>query len=110
MIFPSLSDNPHKNRTTFNLNEWIGTSEEENMVPASHLKNGMILRFEKNLYKALGTEYHMGGGKMGSLPDEVYKPATLFNGIQVQVPKFIKQGNVIKVDVNTKKYIERAKR
>jgi elongation factor P len=187
------------------------------MVPVFHLKNGMILRFEKNLYKVLGTEYHMGGGKMGglvhvklkevrsgllldrkfkpeerledveldrktmeflyedgggyylmdpdtyeqiqldrnlmetfapflqsnmrlpvefldgepvnvlfpdwvelkvistppslgSLQDEVYKPATLFNRIQVQVPQFIKQGDVIKVDVNTKKYIERAKR
>jgi len=187
------------------------------MVPASNLKTGMILRFEKNLFKVLATEYHMGGGKMGglvhvklrevrsgllldrkfkpeerledveldrkameylyedtdgyylmdpdtyeqiqlnrtlletfspflqpnmrlpvefldgepvnvifpdwvelkvtstppsisSLQDEVYKPAALSNGMQVQVPQFIKEGDVIKVDVNTKKYIERAKR
>lgn len=199
------------------INEWVGTFKEGNMVPASHLKNGMILRLEKNLYKVLGTEYHMGGGKMaglvhvklrdirsdllldrkfkpeerledvqldrkameflyengegyhlmdpdtyeqiqldrylmesftpflqpnmrlpveflegepvnvvfpdwvelkvastssslGSLQDEVYKPATLANGMQVQVPQFIRQGDTVKVDVATKRYIERAKR
>jgi elongation factor P len=187
------------------------------MIPASDLKNGMILRFEKNLYKVLATEYHMGGGKMGglihvkirelrsgllldrkfkpderldhveldrktmeflfqdgegyylmdpetyeqvqlglsllenfapflqpnmrlsvefleeepvnilfpewvelevvstpsslsSLQDEVYKPATLSNGMQIQVPQFIKRGDVVRVNVATKKYIERAKK
>jgi hypothetical protein len=47
---------------------------------------------------------------LSSLQDEVYKPATLNNGMQIQVPQFIKEGDVIKVDVNTKKYIERVKR
>jgi len=47
---------------------------------------------------------------ISSLQDEVYKPATLSNGMQVQVPQFIKEGDIIKVDVNTKKYIERSKR
>jgi len=53
------------------------------MVPASDLKTGTILQIEKNLYQVLATEYHMGGGKMSSLQDEVYKPATLSNGIQI---------------------------
>jgi hypothetical protein len=35
------------------------------MVPASGLKSGTILQIDRNLYKVLGTEYHMGGGKMG---------------------------------------------
>jgi len=47
---------------------------------------------------------------LSSLQDEVYKPATLSNRMQVQVPQFIKEGDVIKVDVNTKKYMERARR
>lgn len=191
--------------------------KEGNMVPASEVKTGMILQFEKNLYKVLATEYHMGGGKMGglvhvklkevrsgllidrkfkpderlnnvdldrkameflyedaggyymmdpdtyeqiqlsrslmetfhpflqpnmklpveflegepvnvifpewvelevistppslsSLQDEVYKPATLSNGMQVQVPQFIKVKDVVKVNVNSKKYMERVKR
>jgi translation elongation factor P/translation initiation factor 5A len=37
------------------------------MVLAPNLKTGMILQIEKNLYKVLATEYHMGGGKMGGL-------------------------------------------
>jgi elongation factor P len=47
---------------------------------------------------------------LSSLQDEVYKPATLSNKMQVQVPQFIKEGDVIKVDVHAKKYIERARR
>ncbi len=187
------------------------------MIPASDLKAGMILQLDKNLYKVLATEYHMGGGKMGglvhvkvrdvrsgvvlekkfkpderlenvdltrkileylyedadgfymmdpetyeqiplnralmetfapflqpnmklsvefledepvnvlfpewvelevmstppslsSLQDEVYKPATLSNGMVIQVPQFIKVGDVVKVSVASRKYIERIKR
>lgn len=185
------------------------------MIPASDLKTGTILQMDRNLYKVLATEYHMGGGKMGglvhvklkdvrsglvlekkfrpdeklanveldrktmeylyedadgfcmmdpetyeqiqlnrnlmetfspflkpnmrlsvefledepvnvlfpewvelevtstppslsSLQDEVHKPATLSNGMVIQVPQFIKAGDVVKVNVVSKKYIERA--
>lgn len=187
------------------------------MISASDVKTGIILHIDKNLYKILATEYHMGGGKMGglvhvklrevrsglllekkfkpdeklekveldrktmeflyedadefymmdpdsyeqiqlsrdlmepfapflqpnmrlpveflegdpvnvlfpewvelkvistppsisSLQDEVYKPATLSNKMEVQVPQFIKVGDVVKVSVSAKKYVERAKR
>jgi elongation factor P len=187
------------------------------MVLASNLKTGTILQIDRNLYKVLATEYHMGGGKMGglvhvklrevrsallldrkfkpdekldnvelerkameflyedaegfymmdpetyeqiqlnrnlmetfspflkpnmrlsvefledepvnvlfpdwvelevistpasisSLQDEVYKPATLSSGMQIQVPQFIKVGDMVKVNVISKKYIERGKR
>jgi translation elongation factor P/translation initiation factor 5A len=53
------------------------------MVPASDLKTGTILQIEKNLYQVLATEYHRECGKMSSLQDEVYKPATLSNGMQI---------------------------
>lgn len=187
------------------------------MILASNLKPGMVLQFEKKLYKVLATEYHMGGGKMGglvhaklkdlksglfldrkfkpeekledvdltrktmeylykdtdgyyvmdpesyeqfqlspnlladfdpflqpnmrlaveflgdepvnvifpewvdlevistppslsSLQDEVYKPATLSNGLEIQVPQFIKVKDVVRVSVATKKYLERVKK
>ena len=187
------------------------------MVRASDFKAGMVLPLEKNLYKIVHVEYHMGGGKMGglvhvklkdlksglfmdrkfkpeervqiadldrkameylykdadgyfmmdpesyeqiqlerhhlepfdaflqpnmrltveflgenpihvifpewvelqvtstppslsSLQDEVTKPATLSNGLQVQVPQFIKAGDLVKVSVATKKYMERIKK
>jgi elongation factor P len=35
------------------------------------------------------------------------KPATLETGAIIQVPLFIKEGNVIKIDTREKKYIER---
>ncbi|MGQ9509711.1 MAG: elongation factor P [Thermodesulfobacteriota bacterium] len=46
---------------------------------------------------------------ISSLTNEVYKPATLSNGMQIQVPQFIKVGDVVKVSVATKKYLERSK-
>ena len=47
---------------------------------------------------------------LGTLQDEVTKPATLSNALQVQVPQFIKAGDLVKVNVTTKKYMERVKR
>ena len=47
---------------------------------------------------------------LGSLQDEVSKPATLSNGMQIQVPQFIKVGDMVKVNVVSKKYMERVKR
>lgn len=34
---------------------------------ASHLKPGMVLRHDKNLYQVLSAQFQMGGGKMGGL-------------------------------------------
>jgi len=47
---------------------------------------------------------------ISSLQDEVYKPATVSNGMQIQVPQFIKVGDMVRVSVMTKKYLERGKR
>jgi len=187
------------------------------MIRASDLRTGMILQLERNLYRVLTSEYHMGGAKMGglvhlklkdlrsglfldrkfkpeerldnveldrkimeflykdadgyymmdpesyeqirldrslletfdpflqpnmrlsveflegepvnvlfpewaelevvstppslsSLQDEVYKPATLSNGMEIQVPQFIKVKDIVKVGVASKKYIERVKK
>lgn len=37
------------------------------------------------------------------------KPATLENGMEVLVPQFIKEGDVVRIDVATGKYLERVK-
>jgi len=47
---------------------------------------------------------------LGSLQDEVSKPATLSNGMQIQVPQFIKVGDLVKVNVASRKYMERVRR
>jgi hypothetical protein len=44
---------------------------------------------------------------LSSLEDEVYKPATLSNGMQVQVPQLIKTGDLVKVNLASPKYIEK---
>lgn len=41
--------------------------------------------------------------------DNVYKPATLSNNMEVLVPHFLKTGDKIVVDIETGKYVERAK-
>lgn len=41
--------------------------------------------------------------------DNVWKEAVLENGVEIQVPPFIASGEVIRVEVETGKYLERAK-
>ena len=46
-------------------------------------------------------------GVRGDTVSNVTKPATMETGIEVQVPLFIKEGDVIKVDTRTGEYVER---
>lgn len=41
--------------------------------------------------------------------DAAYKPAKLENGAEVMVPQFVKTGDVIRLDLQTMKYVDRAK-
>lgn len=41
--------------------------------------------------------------------DSAFKPAKLFNGIEVMVPQFIKTGDSIRLDLETMKYMDRAR-
>jgi elongation factor P len=41
--------------------------------------------------------------------DSVWKPARLANGVEIMVPQFIKTGDLIRIDVATLKYMDRAK-
>jgi elongation factor P len=41
--------------------------------------------------------------------DNTWKPATLGNGVEVMVPQFIKEGDLIRLDLNQMRYMDRAK-
>ena len=45
----------------------------------------------------------------GNTATNVTKPATLETGAEVQVPAFIEEGNVIKIDTDSGSYLERVK-
>jgi elongation factor P len=47
-------------------------------------------------------------GVKGNSATNIYKPATLENGLVVKVPLFIKIGDLVRVDTRTGDYIERA--
>lgn len=50
-----------------------------------------------------------GPGVKGNSATNIYKPATLENGLQLKVPLFINQGEKILVDTRTGEYAERVK-
>ncbi|MEO0095699.1 MAG: elongation factor P [candidate division WOR-3 bacterium] len=41
--------------------------------------------------------------------DAAYKSAILENGMEIMVPQFIKPGDIVRIDVETKKYLDRIK-
>ncbi|MEN6311233.1 MAG: elongation factor P [Acidobacteriota bacterium] len=55
--------------------------------------------------KVVSTEPRLQGATKTSM----YKPATVETGAIVQVPEFIKEGDVIRIDTRDDKYLERAK-
>jgi elongation factor P len=55
--------------------------------------------------KVVSTEPRLQGATKTAL----YKPAVLETGAVVQVPEFIKEGDVIRVDTRDDKYLERSK-
>ena len=48
-----------------------------------------------------------GPGVKGDTVSNVFKPATLENGMEVKVPMFIKNGDIVKIDTRTREYVER---
>lgn len=50
-----------------------------------------------------------GPSYKGNSVTNVYKPAILENGLEVRVPLFVCEGEVIRVDIRTSEYVERAK-
>ena len=65
-----------------------------------------VLGIEVPLFVALAVTETEPGFK-GDTASSVTKPATLETGLVVQVPLFINQGDVLKIDTRTGKYLER---
>lgn len=95
-------------------------SVPENLISdqAKFLKEGMeanVLVWQEkvlsiDLPKTL--EYKVtqtGPSYKGNSVTNVYKPAILENGLEVKVPIFIREGEIIRVDTRTSEYVERAK-
>ena len=50
-----------------------------------------------------------GPGERGNTVSNVYKDATLDNGLSVKVPMFMKPGEKVKIDTRSGEYVERVK-
>jgi elongation factor P len=55
--------------------------------------------------KIVETEPNLKGATVSSS----YKPAKLETGLMVQIPPFIENGEVVRIDTNNGRYLERAK-
>ncbi len=83
----------------------------------NYLKDGMSLQISSYKGEVIGVELAItvelkvtatDPGFKGDTATAGTKPATLETGITVQVPLFINQGDVIKVDTRNGSYLERA--
>jgi len=82
-----------------------------------YLKEGMSLQLSSYRGELVGVELPItvdlevtetGPGFKGDTATAGTKPATLETGITIQVPLFINQGDIIRVDTRSGTYIERA--
>ncbi|MBU1000756.1 elongation factor P [Patescibacteria group bacterium] len=108
---------------TFNFMDPV--SFEQFSVPVStlgnqtkYLKDGLDVVLLVSDGEVLGLELPMsliyvvaetGPGEKGNTVSNVFKEATMDNGLIVRVPMFIKVGTKIKVDTKLGEYVERAK-
>lgn len=101
------------------------TSFEQFSIPSSivgeqakYLVDGLEVTLIVSEDEALGMELPMslvytiaetGPGEKGNTVSNVYKEATLDNGLKVKVPMFIGVGEKVKVDTRSGEYVERVK-
>lgn len=85
---------------------------------AKYLKEGLEVILVISGEEALGLEIPMslvytisetGPGEKGNSVSNVFKEATLDNGLVVKVPMFMSAGEKVKVDTRSGEYIERVK-
>ncbi len=84
-----------------------------------YLKEGIIIQVlfgedqPLSVILPISIEYQVaetGPGERGNSVTNIYKPATLENGLAVSVPLFIKNGDIVKIDTRSGKYMERVTR
>jgi elongation factor P len=92
----------------------LGTDQLGDAI--NYMKEGMSLQMSNYKGEVIGVELPLtvelevtvtGPGFKGDTATSGTKPATMETGITVQVPLFINQGDVIKVDTRTGAYLER---
>ena len=97
--------------------EQISLTSEQLEDAIGYLKEGMSLQVSNYKGEVVGVELpitvelqvsHTEPGVKGDTATAATKPATLETGLTLQVPLFVNEGNVIKVDTRTGTYIERA--
>lgn len=85
---------------------------------AKYLKDGLEVILIVGDGEALGMELPLslvyeitetGPGERGNSVSNVFKDATLDNGLLVKVPMFISVGEKVKIDTRTGEYVERVK-
>lgn len=108
-----------------NYNFMNPVSFEQFTIPASilgeqakYLKDGIEVTLIVSEGEALGVELpaslvyqisETGPGEKGNTVSNVFKEATLDNGLVVKVPMFMKNGEKVRIDTRTCGYIERVK-
>jgi len=78
----------------------------ENMEVDTLYLDGQLLTVQPPPSVALTVKSTVPGVKGDSATGKM-KPATLDTGIEIDVPLFVKEGDVVKVDTRTREYIER---
>ncbi len=81
---------------------------QENVVCTLLFHNGKPIGVEVPIFVELAVAFTEPGLR-GDTASGGSKPATLTTGLVVQVPLFINEGEVLKIDTRTGKYIERVR-
>lgn len=88
-------------------------------MTANYLKEEMMITVQFHEERPIGVVFpalvefrvgRTGPSLKGQGSDAVYKPATLENGVEISVPQFIEAGDIIRIEVETGKYIDRIKK
>lgn len=102
--------NPDNYENMTLTDELIGSSKDyltENLRVDLVFIEGRVASMELPPTVTLGVTESPEGVK-GDSANNVMKPATMETGLEVQVPLFIKEGEQIKIDTRTGKYLGRA--
>jgi elongation factor P len=112
------SDGSHHHFMNIETYEQIGLSEEDLGDTVQWLMPGLKIQVEFYEGAPIGVELppsmelkveRTEPTMKGATVSNVNKPATLENGVTIQVPPFVNEGDRIRVDPSEGRYIERAK-
>ena len=90
-----------------NAIEEVSKYLKEQVVYTVLLLDGKPIAVNPPLFMELAVTETVPGVRGDTAQGGATKPATLETGLVVQVPLFVNEGNVVKVDTRTEQYIER---